>query len=117
MTSSNTPAIKAVKDTDGTTPEPKKRDHGIAVLRGKEAKSLINLACDALSESISVGYDMHDCIYRPDGPEASLLEQLDEALTCLSTADHYLRMLDEVIDPGDETPAAPADPDQGDPPF
>jgi len=98
MTSSITP-ITAASD-GGTTTKPSQRDHGLAVLRASEAKGLISLACDALSQTSQIGHAMHSGIYHDDReiPGASLRQQLEEALTCLQTADHYLRMLDEVID-------------------
>jgi hypothetical protein len=113
MTSSTTTTIKAVKN--GTTTEPAKREHGLAVLREKEVRSLISLACDALGESSNIGYDMHGLIYKRDGsevPDDQLQQRLEEALSCLQTADHYLRMLGSAIDErtGDSQAPWPADP-------
>jgi hypothetical protein len=98
MTSSTT-TIQAVTDgtTNGATPP---REHGLAVLRSKESKSLISLAQDALSQTHDVGYQLHKAIhgYEPGTSDAPLEQMLCEALACLETADHYLRMLGSVLD-------------------
>jgi hypothetical protein len=112
MTSSTT-TIKAVKN--GTAAEPAKREHGLAVLREKEARALISLACDALHETSNLGHEMHGLIYdadKADAPDARFQDFLEEALTCWQTADHYLRMLGSVIDErtGDSQAPWPADP-------
>jgi hypothetical protein len=106
MTSS-TPTIKAV--TSGPTSDPKP-EHGLSVLRRIEAQGLIRIACDALSETSEIASQIHRGVYSDPGtvPAADLQRLLLDALTCMETADHYLRMLDEVIDPGDES--RPADP-------
>jgi hypothetical protein len=100
MTSSTT--VKAVTNGTGTSTETKEteREHGVAVLRDKEAKALISLACDALSETFDVNHEMHGLIYGKDDsvPDAQIQRTLEEALTCLQTADHYLRMLGSVLD-------------------
>ena len=115
MTSSTTTTIKAV--TDGATDtEPAKRERGLAALRAKETRSLVSLACDAISETSGITNDMHRLIYELDdaaAPGAPIQQSLEEALTCWQTADHYLRMLGSVIDErtGDSQapwPAAPA---------
>jgi hypothetical protein len=99
MTSSTT---KIQPVTDGTTPNggPPPREHGLAVLRSKESKSLISLAQDALSQTHDVGYQLHRAIhgYEPGTGDAPLERMLCEALACLETADHYLRMLGSVLD-------------------
>ena len=111
MTSSTT-TIKAVKNSTAT--EPAKREHGLAVLRDKEVRALISLACDALSETHTTIYDIHDLIYKRDAevPDAQIQQNLEEALTCWQTTDHYLRMLGSVLDErtGDSQAPWPADP-------
>ena len=76
------------------------RDYGIAVMRDKEMKALIGLACDCISETSRVTHEMHGVIYDRDTTvnTAELQQQLDEALSCWQTADHYLRMLDSVLE-------------------
>src|ERR1022692_3956514 len=112
MTSSTT-TIKAV--SDGTATEPAKRDYGVAVLREKESARLISLVNDALNQTSLLASEMHSRIYSqdaPDVPDGQLQEFLEEALTCLQTADHYLRMLGSVIDErtGESQAPWPADP-------
>jgi hypothetical protein len=88
--------------SNGATTEtkPAKRDYGIAVMRDKETKALISLACDGISETARVTHEMHQVIYDRDHkvPDAEIQQQLDEALSCWQTADHYLRMLDSVFE-------------------
>jgi hypothetical protein len=90
----------AKKLSNGTETEPAKRDYGIAILREKETKVLIGLACDSIREAQQVTHEMHGVIYdrdtKVDGAE--LQQQLDEALSCWQTADHYLRMLSSVLE-------------------
>src|SRR5450755_3997333 len=111
MTSSTT-TIKAV--SDGTATKPAKPEHGLAALREKEVKAIISLACDALSETHTTIYDIHDLIYKRDAevPDAQIQQSLEEALTCWQTTDHYLRMLGSVIDErtGECQAPWPADP-------
>jgi hypothetical protein len=112
MTSSTT-TIKAV--SDGTDTSPAKREYGVAVLREKESARLISLVNDALGETGQLTHEMHALIYdadKTDVPGARLQEFLEEALTCLQTADHYLRMLGSVIDErtGESQAPWPADP-------
>lgn len=80
--------------------EPARPEHGVAVLRSKESMGLISLVQDALSETYDVGHEMHAAIYgkKPEVTDAQLEQMLCEALTCLETADHYLRMLGGVLD-------------------
>jgi hypothetical protein len=82
-----------------TKPETK-RDYGIAILREREAKALISLACDSMRETSQVTHQMFGLIYDRDTkvPDAELQQQLDEALSCWQTADHYLRMLGSVLE-------------------
>ncbi len=113
MTTSST-IVKAVSNGTTTETKPARREHGVAVLRDKESKGLISLTCDALSQTSQVTHEMHGLIYDLDAevPGAQLQQQLEEALTCLQTADHYLRMLGSVIDErtGDTPAPWPVDP-------
>jgi hypothetical protein len=108
MTSS-TDKIQAV--TDGTTPtDPKPPERGLAVLRRREAESLLRVIIDALYETQSLTRGMEEGLYDAAPgviPHAQLGSQLLEALACLETADHYLRMLDGVIDTGEPLSEAP----------
>lgn len=83
-----------------TETEPAERDYGIAAMRDKEMKALISLANDCLSETSQIAHKMHGVIYdrNAKADPAQLQQQLDEALSCLQTADHYLRMLDSVLE-------------------
>jgi hypothetical protein len=83
-----------------TETKPAERDYGIAVMRDKETKALISLATDCISETFQVTHKMHSVIYdrNTKADPAQLQQQLDEALSCLQTADHYLRMLDSVLE-------------------
>jgi hypothetical protein len=83
-----------------TETKPAKRDYGIAVMRDKEKKALISLACDCISETAQITHEMHRIIYDQDTTvnAAQFQRQLDEALSCWQTADHYLRMLDSVFE-------------------
>ena len=93
--------ITAVSDGEDTAQRPAaKREHGLAVLRDREAKALISLGMDALGEAHSVGHDLHQAIYDRDAstPGAELQEQLAELLTCMEAAEHYLLMLGSVFD-------------------
>jgi hypothetical protein len=93
--------ITAVSDGEDTAQrQTAKREHGLAVLRGREAKALISLGMDALGEAHSVGHDLHQAIYDRNGSTsgAELEEQLAEVLTCMETAEHYLLMLGSVFD-------------------
>ena len=99
---SSTPVIHAVPD--GTAPD-KARLDGITRLRSREAKGLISITCDALTQAAEAAHDMHEGIYGPD--RAAIAGQLQnsllETLTCMETADHYLRMLSDILD-GDTGP-------------
>jgi hypothetical protein len=89
--------------------KPAKRDYGLAVMRDKEVKALISLASDCISETAQVTHKMHSAIYDRDTTvtAAELQQQLDEALSCWQTAEHYLRMLDSVIAERDEDSPVP----------
>jgi hypothetical protein len=97
MTSSIAQKLSNGTDTESETA---KRDYGLAVLRTKETKVLIGVACDAISETSQVTHQMHKFIYDRDTdvPDAQLQEQLEEALSCWQTADHYMRMLSSVLE-------------------
>jgi hypothetical protein len=100
MTSSITP-VAASNGADTTTSERERPRPGLPHLRDREAKALIHLGLDALSEAADLGHDMHKVIYdKTTGTEAypQLQEQLTEVLTCLETAEHYLFMLGSVFE-------------------
>jgi hypothetical protein len=111
MTSS-TP-VKAA--TDGMITSAEVKDP-VRELRRSEGCGLISLACDAMHAASDLARQMHTGIYKPGTiPAAEVQRQLLAALTCLETAEHYLRMLDEVIDPGLDEAADPAKPEDADP--
>ena len=99
MTSSIIPVTAA--SNGGTTTEDKKRErpsHGLPVLRDTEAKALIHLGMDALSEAHTVGHELHKLLYGTAEPgDDQRQELLVETLTCLETAEHYLLMLGSVL--------------------
>jgi len=99
MTSSTT-KIQAVPDGTTTNGGPPPRKHGLAVLRSMESKGLISLAQNALHQTCDAGHDLHAAIYgyEPGTSGAPCERLLCEALACLETADHYLRMLGSVLD-------------------
>jgi hypothetical protein len=100
MTSNRITPIQAASDGESTTGrQAAKREHGLAVLRQDEAKALISLACSAISETHSVGHEMHILIYDRDGEfQPGRLDcLLTEVLACWEAADHYLRMLGSVL--------------------
>jgi hypothetical protein len=100
MTSGITP-ITAASDGEHTAGrQPTEREHGLAVLRDSEAKALISLACDALSETHALGSQMHTSIYDPaQGASCTQLQDtLVELLACMERAEHYLLMLGSVFD-------------------
>ena len=63
----------------------------------KEAKALISLSCDAVSQISEVTHGMHSVIYQTGEKDTSLNGKLTDALSCLQTAEHYLRMLHSVL--------------------
>ena len=84
---------------NSTETKPARPEHGIAVLREKEARALISLACDGISQTSQAGNEIHRLVYAGETvPGAQFQQQLEEALTCLQTADHYLRMLGDILD-------------------
>ena len=113
MTTSSTD-VKAASNGDSTETEPAPREYGVAVLRDKECKGLIGLSSDSLHQTLKVTHEMFGVIYDQDTdpPYAQLQHELEEALTCLQAADHYLRMLGSVIDErsGDGPVPWPTDP-------
>ena len=70
------------------------------MLRQREARGLISLGLDALSEASNLGHDMHSVIYDKNASTSNpeLQDQLAEVLTCLETAEHYLLMLGSVFE-------------------
>lgn len=100
MTSSATTITTARNGGDTTTAQEAPREHGLTVLRDREARALVDLASDALSETSYVGYELHRLIYDRDHPASydQLRKLLEEALTCWQAADHYLRMLDSTLE-------------------
>jgi hypothetical protein len=117
MTSSSITPITAASDGDSTAGrQAAKREHGLAVLRHDEAKGLISLACGAISQTHSVGHEMHTLIYDRDGQfQPDRLEDLlTEVLACWEAADHYMRMLGSVLADFDPQPGnSLADPGGG----
>jgi hypothetical protein len=116
MTSSRITPIQAASDGESTAGrQVAKHEHGLAVLRNDEAKGLISLACGAISETHSVGHEMHTLIYDRDGEfQPGRLDcLLTEALACWEAADHYLRMLGSVLADYDPQSGSPlTDPGQ-----
>ena len=92
--------IPAASDGENTAQRlAHEREHGLAVLRGREAKALISLGMEALGEAHSVGHALHTAIYADtSAPGTELQDQLAEVLACLETAEHYLLMLGSVFD-------------------
>jgi len=109
MTSSTDKIQAANGGTTTTTKDPKTHKHGLAVLRQMEAQSLLRVINDALYETQMLTHDLGEGLRGDSGeiPHAQLGNQLLEALACLETADHYLRMLDGVIDTGEPLSEAP----------
>jgi hypothetical protein len=97
MTSSITPITSASSNgaDTSTTGEAKPREHGMTVVREREAKALISLGMDALSEAFHVGHLLHSAIYDPQEStsNSALQDTLAEVLTCMERAEHYLLML------------------------
>ena len=124
MTRSITP-ITAV-DNAGKSPEDTgekaRPGHGLSVLRDKEGRGLISLACDALSETYDLAHDMHTQLYASDPADDRQVQQLmGEALSCLQSAEHYLLMLGSVLEERattrDEDPDLGVDPWSVEPAF
>ena len=101
MTSSITPITAASNGTGTTTNGDREhRQHGVTALRNIEAKALISLGMDALSEAHTVGHDIHHAIYDNNASisDADLQDTLGEVLTCMETAEHYLLMLGSIFE-------------------
>ena len=101
MTRSITP-ITAASGGDNNGPRTEEKagpEHGLFVLRGREGRGLISLACDALGETFNLAHEMHSQLYAKDpAADRDLLQHLGEALACLETAHHYLLMLSSVLE-------------------
>jgi hypothetical protein len=112
MTRSITPITAAGNgDTAKRTDEKAVAEYGLFVLRGKEGRGLISLACDALAETSDLAHEMHVQLYAKDpADDRDLQQHLGEALACLETAHHYLLMLSSVLE--ERCPPGP-DPDPG----
>ena len=109
MTSSRITPIQAASDGESTAGrQAPERRHGLAVLRQDEAKALISLACGAMSQTHSVGHEMHTLIFDRDGQfQPGRLDcLLTEVLACWEAADHYLRMLGSVLADYDPQPGS-----------
>jgi hypothetical protein len=109
MTRSITPITAASGGDNSTRTDDKALpEHGLSVLRGKEGRGLISLACDALGETFHLAHEMHAQLYAKDPADDRELQQLNgEALACLEAAEHYLLMLGSVF----EERTAPPGPD------
>jgi hypothetical protein len=115
MTSNITPIASAsstgadVSTAGKATP----REHGMTVLRDREAKALISLGTDALSEATHLGHELHSAIYDTQASKTNteLQDTLAEVLTCMERAEHYLLMLGSNL----EENAPPAEATEGDP--
>jgi hypothetical protein len=94
-----------------TTRTPDKPEHGLIVLREKEAQGLISLACDAMSQTSSVIHDLHQALYGSgdiaDGDRRDRFTALNEAVTCLRTIEHYLLMLSSVFEEQEQAGLGP----------
>ena len=112
MSSSVTPITNASNGADTSTAgEHTPREHGIAVLRDREAKALISLGTDALSEAFNVAHELHRAVYDPQSSVSNgeLQQTLTEVLTCTERAEHYLLMLGSNFEE-----ASPPEPDEHD---
>ncbi len=102
MSSSVTPITNASSNgaDTSTAAERKPRKHGMAVLRDREAKALISLGTDALSEAFNVGHELHRAIYDKESSVSNgdLQQTLAEVLTCMERAEHYLLMLGSTFE-------------------
>jgi hypothetical protein len=107
MTSSTTTTAADGGEVRGKPPE---LAHGLAVLRQLEAQGLIRVVDYALYETEALTRQISQILDRTpdeDLPAGQLQRILLEALSCLETADHYLRMLDGVLDPGEPDEPVP----------
>jgi hypothetical protein len=117
MTSNITPIGSASSNGAdvSTAGERKPREHGMTVVREREAKALISLGMDALGEAHHMGHQLHSAIYDKEASatNAELQDTLAEALTCVERAEHYLLLLGSNLE--ENTPPADADDAEGDP--
>jgi hypothetical protein len=112
MTRSITPITAASNGGELPKDEKARPGHGLAVLRHKEGHGLISLACDALHETSDLAHEMHAQLYAKDPADDRQVQQLlEETLTCLQAAEHYLLMLGSVIE--ERATAQHEDPDPG----
>src|SRR5690349_9205427 len=116
MTSNITPIASASSNgaDTATAGKAKPREHGMTVLRDREAKALISLGTDALSEACHLGHELHSAIYDTQASKsnAELQDTLAEVLTCMERAEHYLLMLGSNFE---ENTPPDADDAEGDP--
>jgi hypothetical protein len=92
---SKTTALKPVNGSPGSDERP----CGVASLRDREAKALISLVCEALSETSEITHRMHSALYKGDASDGSdeVGRRAVDALVCLQATDHYLRMLRDTL--------------------
>jgi hypothetical protein len=109
MTSGITPITNASSNGADTSAagERTPREHGMTVVREREAKALISLGMDALGEACHMGHHLHSAVYdnKASTSNAELQDTLAEVLTCTERAEHYLLMLGSNF----EETAPPAD--------
>jgi len=114
MTSSITPITSASSNgaEQSTAGTQKPREHGMTVLRDREAKALIHLGTDALSEAFHVSHELHSVVYNDKGnvSNAELQQTLAEVLTCMERAEHYLLMLGSTFEEQTPPPDTEDDP-------
>jgi hypothetical protein len=114
MTSSINPITNASSNgaDTSTAGKQKPREHGMTVVRDREAKALISLGNDALGEAFHVGHDLHSAIYDSTASvsNAALQQTLAEVLTCMERAEHYLLMLGSTFEEQTPPPDAEDDP-------
>jgi len=110
MTSGITPITNASSNgaDTSTAGEARPREHGMTVVREREAKALISLGMDALGEAHHMGNHLHSAVYdeKASTSNAELQDTLAEVLTCMERAEHYLLMLgsnfEETTPPADD---------------
>ena len=90
----------ASNGSEASTPD--KPEHGLMVLREREARGLISLVCDAQSQAGDLIHDLHRALYpygeAAEGESRDRFKVLNEALSCLRTTEHYLLMLSSVFE-------------------
>jgi len=116
MTSNITPIASASSNGAdvSTAGERKPREHGMTVVCEREAKALISLGTDELSEASHLGHELHSAIYdeKASTSSAELQDTLAEVLTCMERAEHYLLMLGSNFE--ENSPPADADDEEDD---